>query len=189
MSTRADFWINVILFEVVWILAVGGAARGAWWAGPVAVAVFAAYQLSRRRGRESELVLIALALVIGFVADTFLASTGRIVYAAAVPSATFAPAWILALWVNLALTINHSMAFLQRRLAFAVLFGALGAPVSYLFAAYTWHAVTLAEPLAETLVVLAVLWAVAMPLLCWTARALAARAALRSASTAAQAAP
>ena len=34
-------WINIILYQAAWVIAVIGAARGDWWAGPTAVAAFA----------------------------------------------------------------------------------------------------------------------------------------------------
>ena len=175
MSARSDHWINAVLFQVVWFAAVLGAAHDAWWAGPIAVGVFAVYTLSGSSRVADELLLIGIAVAVGFVADSIWASTHLVVYASPLPSAHFAPIWILSLWANLALGLYHSLAFLQSRLAMAALFGAIGAPLSYYFAARTWHAVTLAEPLALTLLILAAGWAVITPLLVWSAGALARR--------------
>lgn len=175
MSTRAGIWINAIAFQIVWTCAVAGAAYGAAWAGPIAVGLFAVYQLGISRNARNDACLIAFALVIGGISDSWLAHAQIVHYASPWPSEAFAPAWILALWVNLALTINHSTAFLQRNLYVAAILGALGAPLSYLIAARAWHAVWLSEPLATTLLILAALWAVATPVLCAVARALARR--------------
>jgi hypothetical protein len=170
MSTRTAFWINAVAFQLVWMAAVGGAASGFWWAGPVAVGLFAAYQLGVSSRLRSDVILIVVAITIGAIADSLLAHFHVVQYTSAVPSAELAPIWILALWASLALTINHSLAFLQRDLRIAALLGALGAPLSFSIAARVWHAVTLADPLPTTLLVLAALWAVATPLLAATAR-------------------
>ncbi len=175
MSTRAGIWINAIAFQIVWTCAVAGAAYGAAWAGPIAVGLFAVYQLRVSRTARSDAWLIAFALVLGGISDSLLANTQIVSYASAWPSEAFAPVWILALWVNLALTVNHSLAVLQRNLYAAAILGALGAPLSYSIAARAWHAVWLAEPLATTLLILAALWAIATPVLCAVARALAQR--------------
>lgn len=176
MSPRAAFWINTVAFQLVWMAAVGGAAHGLWWAGPVAVCVFAAWQLSVSSEARSDVILIALAVAVGAVADSLLAHLHLVRYTSPVPTADFAPVWILALWASLALTINHSLAVLQRDLRIAALFGALGAPLSFSIADRAWHAVKLAEPLPMTLFALAALWTVATPLLAGTARALRRRA-------------
>ncbi|MEO5560412.1 MAG: DUF2878 domain-containing protein [Dokdonella sp.] len=175
MNTRAGIWINAITFQIVWICAVAGAAYGVAWAGPLAVALFATYQLRVSRSARNDACLIGFALVLGSISDSFLAHAQIVQYASPWPNESFAPIWILALWVSLALTLNHSLAFLKRNLYVGALLGALGAPLSYLIAARAWHAVWLAEPLARTLLILATLWAVATPILCALARMLAQR--------------
>jgi hypothetical protein len=137
------------------------------------VCAFATWQLSASPDARTDATLVALAIAIGTICDSLLAHSQIVIYAAAWPSEAFAPIWIVALWANLALTLNHSLAFLQRNLPLAALLGALGAPLSYLIAARAWHAVVLAEPLPTSLLVLALLWSVATPILCAAARSLA----------------
>ncbi|MGH8121425.1 MAG: DUF2878 domain-containing protein [Rudaea sp.] len=166
MSARTAIWTNAILFQFAWMVTVAGAARGAWWAGPIAVGVFATYQLVRGGHARADALLILLAVALGFGADSLLVQCHFASYAAAVPSDRYAPIWILALWANFALTLNHSLAWLQSRPLLAAVLGTVGAPLSYFFAARSWHALTLADPLATTLALLAAIWAVVTPLLC-----------------------
>ena len=166
MTSRAAIWINAILFQFVWMITVGCAARGLWWAGPLAVGAFAAYQIACGGHARADALLILLAVALGFVADSLLVQYGVASYAAPVPSERFAPVWILALWANFALSLNHSLAWLQSRPVFAAVLGAVGAPLSYFFAARSWHALSLADPLAMSLALLAVIWAIVTPLLC-----------------------
>jgi hypothetical protein len=43
-----------------------------------------------------------------------------------------APVWIIAVWALFATTFNTSLTFLKRRYVFAMLFGAIGAPLSFI---------------------------------------------------------
>lgn len=189
MSKRTEIWINAIAFQIAWTCAVAGAAYGTAWAGPIVVGLFAIYQLGVSHNARNDACLIAFALALGWISDSWLAHAQIVHYASPWPSEAFAPVWILALWVNLALTINHSLAFLQRNLYVAAILGALGAPLSYSIAAHAWHAVWLAEPHATTLLTLAMLWMFATPSLCAVARALAHRGSSRNLTTTQEAAP
>lgn len=114
--------------------------------------------------------LLLLAFGLGLIADSLLARAGLVSYASPIPSSHWAPFWILALWINFALTLNHSMAWLKAKPWLACLFGAVGGPLSYFFAARTWHAVTLIESVPLALGVIAVTWAIVTPLLCRVAQ-------------------
>ena len=86
------------------------------------------------------------------------------------PAAGLAPVWIVALWVNLALALNHSLRWVRPHPAWAAALGAIAAPLSYLGAARGWDAVAFAEPLWRTLGIVAVCWAVMMAILVAIAR-------------------
>lgn len=167
---------NAVLFQLTWFAAVIGAGRGLAWPGVAAVAGFALLQLGTRPDtRASDLRLLALAAVAGFALDSAFAASGLLRYAAPWPSAVLAPAWIVALWVNLALSLNHSLRWLQPRPWLAGVLGAVSAPLSYLGAARGFDAVAFAAPTWRTLAVVAACWAVLLPLLVLAARRLSAR--------------
>ena len=159
-------WINIIFYQGVWLLAVAGAARGWWWAGPVAVAIFAVVQLALSTSRRADFLLLCIAAAAGFAIDSLFARSGALSYAAPVPWTTLAPVWIVALWVNFALTLNHSLSYLRSHLALAAILGAIGAPLAYWAAFNGWNAITFTGRPIGTLVVLAAVWAVATPVLC-----------------------
>lgn len=179
MSMHTTNWINALLFQLVWFTTVTGAAHGAWWIGPLATTGFAGWQLRSGNHARADLALIALVLPIGFIADSLLAHAQWVLYASAVPSENYAPIWILALWASLALTLNHSLAFLKRNLWLAAALGAIGAPLSFYFAAHTWHAVAFGQSAARSLAAIAAIWVVVTPLLVWAARALGATSTVR----------
>lgn len=164
-------WLpNALAFQVVWFAAVGGAGRGWWWCGPLALAVFAAWQLapSRRARGDASLALVAGAG--GYLVDSGWVWSGLMTFAAPVP-AGMAPAWIVSLWVAYALTLNHSLAGLKAHPAWAALLGAAGGPLAYGVAEHAWQAVALARPAWMPLLALSVAWGLLTPtLLCLAAR-------------------
>ena len=159
------FWANLFGYQLVWFAAVIGAGRGSPWPGVVAALLFVVAQgwASPRRGADARLV--AVALVLAVATDGAIAHAGWLQYAAAAPAIAHAPLWIVALWAAFAMTINHSLAFLQHRPWLACLLGASGGPLAYWGAARGWQAVTFATPAWQGLAALAVAWGVAMPLL------------------------
>jgi len=170
--SRRPLWINAVLFQLSWLLTVAGAGRGLGWVGPLVTIAFVAYTLACGGHARADRLLILVAATLGFAIDSLWAHTWIIEYAASFPAATIAPLWIVALWINFALSLNHSLAWLLQRPLLAVLFGAIGGPLSYFIAERSWHAVTLAAPLAGTLFGLALAWAVVTPLLCVVAKRL-----------------
>lgn len=162
--------VNALLFQVVWFAAVIGAGYGHAWPGVLAVAVFAAVTLRHRETRASDLRLTACAALAGGVLDSVFVNAGLLRYAAQWPVAELAPAWIVALWVNLALALNHSLRWVRPYPLVAALFGAIAAPLSYLGAARGWQAVAFAEPVWRTLGIVAACWAVMMAALVAIAR-------------------
>jgi hypothetical protein len=157
--------LNFVGFQIVWVLSVGGAAKGMWWPGLAALALYAGLQLYFSRWPKADLALLLLAAVIGCLADTVLVQMDLVRYATPVPSAAYAPVWIAGLWMAFALTINHSMSWLRGRWVLAVLFGAIGGPLVFWIAARYWHAVEIVEPQWRGLTALGVEWAVMTPLL------------------------
>lgn len=156
--------LNALGYQAVWFLAVIGAARGQAGWGVAAAAAFVAGQGLASRERAADLLLLAVAVAFGVVVDGMLALSGWLQYATPRP-ALVAPAWILAIWAAFALTFNHSLRFLQGRPWWAAAVGAVGGPSAYLAAAHGFDAVAFAAPAGRKLLMLAVVWAVAMPVL------------------------
>ena len=167
-------WLpNAISFQLVWIAAVGGAARGWWWAGPMAVALFATWQIPASRIRRADVLLCLIAAAIGFALDSLWTVSGLMRFATPAPSPLVAPVWIVALWVGFALTLNHSLAALKSRLVLAAALGVIGGPLAYAIAARAWDAVDLGATPAAALLALALGWGIVTPLLVHVATRLA----------------
>jgi hypothetical protein len=122
---------NAVLFQAGWFACVLGAANGAPWIGLVAVGAIVAWHVGRARERGSELRLLLLALLVGALFETLLVQTGWLRFEAGAWIADMAPAWMIALWANFAMTLNVSLRPLRERLGLAALLGGVGAPIAY----------------------------------------------------------
>jgi hypothetical protein len=166
-------WLpNAICFQLVWLAAVGGAAQGWWWAGPAAVAAFAAWQLPLSRWPRADALLMLGTAALGFLIDTLWVQLALMRFTTPLPWAGLAPVWIVALWMGFALTLNHSLAGLKPHLWWAALLGVVGGPLAYGVAERAWSAVALAQPAWQPLAALALAWGLVTPLLLLAARRL-----------------
>jgi hypothetical protein len=156
---------NAIGYQLVWLASIIGATHGSRFAGPLAAALFACLVLAFGGQRRADLRLIPLVLAIGVLVDSAWIALGWLDYSAPWPSADFAPAWILAIWLAFALTLNHSLAFLKRRHALASILGAIGGPLAYWLAADGFGAVHFIAPVPAVLIGLGVAWALMVPML------------------------
>ena len=160
-------FLNFILFQAGWLTTVIGAANGWPELGVVAagVAIIAHLWLAADYGRE--LALLMLAGVIGALFDSALVQTGWLIYPNGFILPDTAPYWIVCLWLLFATTLNVSMRWLRGRVAIAMLFGAIGGPMSYL-AGTRLGALEFTET-APALISLGIGWAVMTPVLVWLA--------------------
>ena len=154
------FWANLLGYQAAWFIVVGFAARGLAWPGILACLGFAAISWWISPMRRSDLKLVGAALACGLLLDGVLAASGWLDYAAPLPAVP-GPAWIAALWVAFAMTLQHSLQWLLARPLAAVLFGAIGGPLAYWGAARGFDAVAFTVPMQAT-VTLALGWAIAM---------------------------
>ena len=155
---------NAIGYQLVWFASVMGAIHGAWYAGPLAAALFASMVLAFGSNGRADLRLIPWVLAIGLLADSAWIALGWLDYSAPWPSAEFAPGWILAIWLAFSLTLNHSLAFLKHRYALAALLGAIGGPLAYWCAARGFGAVHFDAPDMTVLIGLGIAWALMIPM-------------------------
>jgi hypothetical protein len=157
---------NFVGFQSVWFLSLFGAGTQRSWLGAIALAVFTVWHFRATPNPRAELVLVAIACVVGFVVDTTFIQAHLLAYSEPLPFAAVAPYWILGMWINFALTLNGSMRWLQGRYLLAAVLGAIGGPLAYV----AGIKLGAAELLASKTVVygaLAVVWAIAVPLLVW----------------------
>jgi hypothetical protein len=155
--------LNFLLFQLSWFACVLGGAHGLPWAGPLVVAAFVGYQLTRAVRPAAEIALLAFAALIGAVFDSVLVAAGWLTYPSGQWHAALAPYWIVAMWVAFAATLNVSLRWLKGRAFLAGLFGAVGGPLAYLAGAKLGGVVFIDQ--AAALTALAIGWGLIMPLL------------------------
>jgi hypothetical protein len=163
-----DNWINMLWMQGLWFGAVMGAAEGQLWLAPVLLMGFAFWELHPNRRVYGDFQLMLVAVLIGLILDTTWVRFGWLEFAAAWAFSERAPLWILLLWAGLALTLNHSLAWLQSRLVLAAFLGGLSSPLSYM-AAERLGAVKIVNESEVWFVGLGLSWAVALPVLLWLA--------------------
>ena len=162
--------IDYVLFQLAWFGCVEFAAQGRPWPGIGAVAAFVALQVGRSPRRSVDVALIGIALAVGVSWDSALLQTGVVRYQSPGPVAGMAPAWILALWVELAAVLRGPLRTLHERPAISAVLGGIGGPASYAAAARLGACAFPDRQVA--LAVLAVGWAIITPLLLEAARRL-----------------
>ena len=156
--------INAALFQAIWFAAVYGGANAILWPSIILFIILCLWQLNINRRAGSDYILITAALCIGLTIDSIWINIGMIDYTDKRPLIWLSPIWILILWMGLALTINHSMAWLKLHPLLPILCGLISAPLSYYtgqrLGAMTYHQ----DPLLVSAYI-GLAWAVALPLL------------------------
>lgn len=157
--------INLLAFQIGWFACVLGAANGYPWLGPVVVMLVVALHLGRVAQPQPELMLIAIAGLLGVLFDSALARTNWVTYPNGILLAGTAPYWIVTMWLSFATTLNVSLRWLRSRVWAAAAIGAIGGPISYL-AGQQFGALEFLFP-AGALAFLAIGWALVIPALIW----------------------
>lgn len=159
--------INFIAFQVGWFSCVISAAKGLPWLGLIVVSLVVAFHVRTAEKPRQELQLLVLAVLSGLVFDSLLVSGGLVSYPSGMFISGIAPYWILAMWALFSTTINVSMAWLKSSLVLASVMGAVFGPLSYL-AGQRLGAIELLDTRAS-IIALAVIWALVMPMLIYAA--------------------
>ena len=148
-----------------WFVCVLSAARDTAWLGIVFVAALLALHLQQARRPHQELRLVLWVVVLAAPWETLLIRTGLIAYPHGAVWAGFVPPWLLALWVLFAIQVNALFRWVRGRRWLAMALGAIAGPLSFRAGAALGAAHI--PDMLVTLGVLAVGWAIWMPLLVW----------------------
>ncbi len=160
--SRARQLANFAIFEAAWFACILGAAHGRPGWGTAAVLAALAWHLAVSARPAAELALAASLAALGLVAESLSLAQGHVAYPAGQPVAWLAPYWIVALWAEFAMAPNVTLRWLKHRPLLALALGALFGPLSFIGGVRLGGARFVDEPAA--LATLALMWAVAMPL-------------------------
>lgn len=161
--------VNLLCYQAAWFALVLSAAAGEAWLGVTLGWAIVALHLWLVRSR-AEQVLVASAVGLGLVIESVLVSSELVRYAS--PRVTLPwlpPFWILTLWAVFAITLRHSLRWLQGHLGMATAVGAIFGPLAFRVGE-ALGAVQFAPERGASYLALAVAWGAAMPVLMAVAR-------------------
>jgi len=119
--------INAVLFQLNWFACVvGGTNDQLWW--PLLTLSGMLLQSARSEYRRTDVYLVTGVAAIGLVLDTFWIQIGILDFS----TGDLAPVWIVMMWMGVALTINHSLQWLQGLPILGGVLAAFSAPLCYL---------------------------------------------------------
>ena len=167
---RIGLGLNLLGFQLLWWVAVLGAARGGGLASALLALVVVGWHLHQAQQPGRALGLLAVVTLLGGLSDALLLHGGVLRFAAADLGPACPPSWMLALWLGFATSLNVSLRWLQGHPVWAALLGAVGGVASYAGGAHLGAATLLAPVTAMVLVALC--WAALMPLFMRLARRL-----------------
>lgn len=145
---------NALAYQAVWFTAI------LWGnAGAVAGCCIILILLATSDRREDDLKMIGFLMFLGLLVDGVLVQVGFFSFRS--PGFPI-PFWLLVIWLGLAMTIHHSLAWLRDKLLFAALFGGLGGPLAY-WAGVRLGAASFNWSLPASLFLLSVVWALMVP--------------------------
>ena len=151
---------NFILFHLLWVAAIFGAAQGSSvWALLVLALMVMQAGYSLGSWRRDAMMMLAGALA-GAAFEMVLLAAGLIEYRLQwLPE--LPPLWIMALWMGFAMSFNHALGWLARHLGLAALLGAVVSVVS-VFTGIHFGAAASLRPLPLA-IVYALSWALLVP--------------------------
>lgn len=168
-------FINLVFFQLVWIVTVLGVNLNRALPGLAILCFFFIVHAVISATVRVDMILAAIAVMMGLVIDTFFIRVGLLSFDMNLPWPGIAPFWILILWVNFALILNNGLRWLQGRYKIAAILGFIGGPLSYLGGVKLGAGELHVAPLTAFLII-GSCWAIVTPLLLMAARQLTQRA-------------
>lgn len=154
VDKKTFFWINLVWFQIIWFIAVLYTQQAILIMG---LSLCLHFLLTPTR--YSDLLNLVSISLLGVLADYSLSTLGVLNFS----TANFIPLWLILLWCHFSITLNHSMAWLDKLPLLArILFGAIFGTLSY-YSATQLNEVNLNSNLTLSLFSLAVIWATLLP--------------------------
>ncbi len=165
MKRAAIFKLNSVVFFITAASCYQGAMKGIPWLCYAAFFVHVILFLPSTELKRKRLLLAAIVGAAGLIIDTGLYLTG--VYSVKESTrwllpAPLCPDWIFVLWLNFGFILYVYWLMLRRSYVFGACIGIIFAVIIYLNAQRN-GLLLLKSPLAVSLAIIAVLWAVAIP--------------------------
>ena len=153
--------LNYALYQAGWFACILGAAWQQEVAGVVIAILLMAVHLWLSQERDVEVRLMATALLVGTIVESFQSAAGTYVSTTVLDLGGNQPIWLLTLWAQFAITFRYCLRGVLRRPWAALLLGACGGPLAFL-AADRLGALTLQPPLGAGLLRISAAWTIAL---------------------------
>jgi uncharacterized protein DUF2878 len=160
---------NFLAFQAGWFATVLLAAEGRPLLGAICTLPLIALHLAFVAQPRREAIFLLVAGGLGCLCDAALGLAGWIQLTGTQGLGPVFLFWFAALWANFATTIDISLRWLQPKPGLGLVFGLVGGPAAY-WAGERLGAVSFPDGRAKALIAIALIWAVATPLLTETAR-------------------
>lgn len=162
MNTLRHQLINFVAFQLGWFACVLSAANNQPLLGIVCALLLLGLHFSLSSQLRRDLLLVSGIALIGSSWDSLLTWQQLMLFSSGQYHHNLAPAWISAMWLMFATTINVSLRWLYQRYWLAALLGAIAGPLAY-NAGAALGAVSMPQPVLA-LLVMSIGWALMMPL-------------------------
>ena len=157
--------VNFILFQIAWFITILSAAYGKPIIGVLFTLLWViSHFFIINSDKRSELILLVSAAALAYLFESSLVITGYINYPEQALLGMPPPVWMITLWINLALTINYSLSWLKRRYVLAALLASIAGPLAYAAGERLGAIILHGMP---SLIAIALMWCIAMPILFW----------------------
>lgn len=154
---------NAAGYQVVWLVTLMSTSKGFFWPGFITSIAFALAMLCFGGKAKQDSRIVMIGLVLGAAIDTLFAAGGWIQYAMPWTVVSFAPLWIIALWLSFSFTLNHSMSFLRKNYVVAGLFGLVGGPLAYWCADRMFNVIEYGTDISLVMIGLGLCWGCVIP--------------------------
>lgn len=166
LSTTLSKIINLLLYQLGWFCCVLGAALGLPLSGAIGALVLLSIHLLLTDARTAEARLLLCACLLGVIVDSVQQALGLFTFKTDSRWPIWLPLWVFVIWAQFATLFRFALHWLNRRYLLGALFGAVGGPLAY-WGGIRIGAATFGENPQLSLFVLAIAWALVMPLLLW----------------------
>lgn len=159
---RMSNFLNVAVFYISWFGIILGARAGSN-ALPLSLTALSVFIfLLTSINRKLDLELVAISSLFGVALDYIVVSLGVFQFSTPPlwPNLEY-PLWMVCMWIIFGTTLQRSLLRVVMRPKLGALFGALGGPLSYM-AAEALKVLTIAQPHANSLLILGVEWLAVM---------------------------
>ena len=157
--------LNVTIYQVGWFCCVLGTAWGFPIAGALSGLSLAGLHLLLSVSRKNEALLMLAACLLGILVDSVQQALGLFTFTRDPTWPLWLPLWVFVIWAQFATLFHYGLHWLSGRYLLAAMLGLVGGPLAY-WAGIRMGAASFGDNPPLTLVTLAMVWAMVMPLLC-----------------------